>query len=516
MLLSLLFIVSLTAATCVKRQRQNGLVNAIGYHLFPNGTFFVFDSTGRVGKFDRQGNLIELEQLNLQEAATVNGNLSFVSVVVGDMDDYYFETSVAGTFRYFDGRLISSLMPKLLTQVPRNSTQFVRGFHSGFSVFTKSDGFSVYCISILKLHLKFSLTDQSVVGKDTVGRIAAGPFVNSTYREMYLVTNNNKVLVVPFNYSDKGDVSVIMAWGFAVSSSEVGSKVIEDSGLYVISSSVGANEQLVAYAGLALSSEPGAYRHLLVVRPRATPSVAQVLEVWGFHVHSVAVHPSTNRLFLYTTRGALFVQELTAGPAPLFVGEPVLLAATLFHKFADLEVLDATTLLLRTGYSLASYDLATPGPALTAVFLNKPSFGRRLRGADRLLLVFHNQFAQLFDIRSHAIDTAASSARRSATPKSRCSTCSSKTGSNSALPRSRSPCCRPPAKPCSPPCLPPRSTASKTSSRSKAPRCSQCSSAAQTADASCCCSTKKASCSSTRTCSRHTSSSTRCAPSRTT
>jgi hypothetical protein len=133
------------------------------------------------------------------------------------------------------------------------------------------------------------------------------------------------------------------------------------------------------------------------------------LAVSFVNIWSVVIHPTLNKIYCLSHLGDLYVFNFTPGSLPST--PPVLPSATpsatylnLYDKFATLEVLDTTTLLLRTDESLSFFDLGSH--TFTWHFNRKPTSSRSIPGTDFFLLTYHNWRVKLYNAAAHSVDSS--------------------------------------------------------------------------------------------------------------
>ena len=233
-----------------------------------------------------------------------------------------------------------------------------------------------------------ALLQSPIVDFNYFSRISTTPYLDS-----YAIASlSKKIYVGGFVWN-----AVNSVWQHNRQGPAVAAATITDSTASLITGSIGLSATYLSYTKLIEINPNPFYEQQLVLRSRSnTSSVSMVLK--GFYVYSTAIHPSQNKIYLYTTYGDLYACMFTTGP--LVLSAPVLIAPGLFVKNADLEVIDASTMAIKTSDGMALFDI--PSETLRATLFSKPGFFRNLYGTNFNLLVTHNRPARLYDMSIHA------------------------------------------------------------------------------------------------------------------
>ena len=136
------------------------------------------------------------------------------------------------------------------------------------------------------------------------------------------------------------------------------------------------------------------YAQSQYLRIRTKLSTVPIIDiiVKEYYIWSVAIDTS-DTIFYLTINGDLYKIASSASSitSAVFLG-------SFFLKFADLEVLSPTQLLMKTIDSMAVYDI--PTNSITILVDRKFTSSRLIPGTDKLFVITHNHNLQLYDISS--------------------------------------------------------------------------------------------------------------------
>jgi hypothetical protein len=395
----------LLAATnqqCVSVLRKDGVTKLVGVKLFANGSLGVIDAFAKYYIFESTGSLHYSETLNLPVDASTGEFRKVAAGIIGNASEIYVLTTYERSYKYSAGAIEPSsnylylaggskrlMIYNFIVSLP---DLFIQMFNDKLNIYQVEQ--STGKLKMFTATSAYTLTTQTVLDFAYFSRLSTNPIS----REWAAASTSTKIYIGGFAWDAVNNV-----FGHSPTSAGVLSNVITDSSAWVISGSVGLSPSYYSY--VRLIRLPPTYRDFsqeLVVseRPPGTASASLLLK--GYYVDSTAIHPTLNKVYLYTTHGDLYTVTFTTGP--LTLQAPVLVASGLFIRFADLEVYDPTTMIIRNFDSLATFDLTTD--TLKAIMYAKPAFGRDIPGQTKMLLVYQNLYAKLYDVNTHQIDTS--------------------------------------------------------------------------------------------------------------
>ena len=224
-----------------------------------------------------------------------------------------------------------------------------------------------------------------------IQRISANPILSEFY--LTQLSNRTSVFKVEYNNATYRFNPRISSTANSFACGGTAYRTESTTPFQTITSSIGASANKLAFAGFyarAGGSPMFPQMQYLKIRAKATLTPNTDIIVREYFIWSVAIDPS-DTVFYLTTNGDLYkiASSATSISTAVFLG-------SFFVKFADLEVLSATQLLMKTIDSMAVYDI--PTNSIKINIDRKFTSSRLIPGTDKLFVVTHNHNLQLYDI----------------------------------------------------------------------------------------------------------------------
>jgi len=396
-LLSTLY--QLVSSQCSVIIKQQGFNEIIAHRRFANGSTIVVDDFGMFGVFNSAGVATYTEWMNLPMDANMGIRIKLHVATIDSAGEIKFIGTDEISYKYANG--------------------MVTGTYTNF--FT---AWEEYCLPIRGLAdfvpVAFNnlLTSYSVKASGFLDEQPSvdrpNPF-NFTY---YFRTSVNPMLTEFHIISlSKNVISVsasLISGVYTINTTTANyvSSYFTFDQAYLITSSVGTSSTHMAFAYVesrANSNSP--YPHLLSIHVRKLASSITISIPLNLGwIWSTAIHPILPKIYCLTSHGDLYVFDFTPGnfgtstPPAFPSSTPSASYLAIYDRFADLEVLDSTTLLFRTPETLSFFDLATH--TFTSHINRKPSFSRTIPGTDFMFLVYTHSHLTLYSTTAHTTDTS--------------------------------------------------------------------------------------------------------------
>ena len=386
---------------CINFIRSSGWRPFVAYRVFSNSSLAVIDTQGRYAVLDASGNTLYQETMNLpidsitnQRANVVFATISSAGTIFLNLDDgysYKYSAKAVSLQSPIAKKPIMDLFP--IYGLPDMALAGFQAGLMGFSVdFTgsKMDGYNNVNVLITG---PSAGTTQSPYNQTYWVRVSVNPLLN----EFYIVLTSTTISV--------GKVILGSPNTMNITNANYLSSMFKQTDAYTIPTSVGTTANYMAYVYYLNPRNPSTYKYTqyLVLHKRGFASTI-TYTLNDFFVYSVALHPTLPKIYLLTTHGDLYVMAYTPGTPPSITAGYSLVVYGFYFKYAQLDVLSSTTMLLRTIDSLAVYDLTTD--TIKYHLSVKPSFGRDIPGGNMMFLVYHNLYVKLYDTSTHAISSS--------------------------------------------------------------------------------------------------------------
>ena len=407
-LLSISCIIGYSFGTCLETTQANGLASIISYRLFTNGSLAILDSKRQYWIFDSSGAVVWKEGLLLRDSLSTLRPPIVMGATISETGDIHLLTKDKLSYMYSKGRASKPYTSSAVDANFKDAKQ-INGIQ-GCVLFHDLLGFRLFQVFADGLKDDVGLADQTCesatnIGQEYVSRISA----NSLLNEYYVTAKTNTLVIGKVFAAANGflriqpSTSELSAFTFT---HNIG--VAPDAN-QIISSSVGANQYFFAYAGFFNAAQLNdatiarQVDHKLVLMLRSDRSVYVEKIIYGFYIHSIALHPVNNVIYLYSNRGEMYKQEFTYSSGVLSFTTLTQLSRGLFAKYVEMEVISSSLLVLKNSLSLATYDMSTEGPDLKITYEVKPQWSRHVVGQNFMFLIYHCQYALIFDTTTHTV-----------------------------------------------------------------------------------------------------------------
>jgi hypothetical protein len=379
------------AAACFTNARANGLAKIVGYRTFPNQSLAIVDVFARLLIYSSTGTLIRNEKLVLPTDPTTGNEVRVAAAIIGNSSELYLQSAYQDSYRYSAGAVQSTFTYGVGSTRRLSETTFfislpdmVLTMYWDYTNLAQVNGGHIKQVGF------WSIVSPNPLNISYAARVSGNPLT----REWAYVGLSKRIFIGGFAWNAAG------YWEHSPATTT--GKIINDgAGTFTITGSIGLMTGYLSYVRLVrTSTSPPLYDQYLVLRERLPGTNSVTRLITGYYVHCTAIHPTIKVIYLYTTWGDLY--SVTFNTPTLSLGIPTLVLAGAFLRYAEMEVLDSTTLIFKTGDSMATFDLTTN--TIRALISVKPSYARDLPGMTKMLVAFQNLYVKLYDSSTHALD----------------------------------------------------------------------------------------------------------------
>ena len=406
LLLSICCIIGYSLGSCLEATHSSGLSSLVSFKLFTNGSLAILDSRRKYWIFDSSGSAVWEEQLILRDSLSTMQPPTIVGATISETGVIHLLTKDKLTYMYAQGRASKPYTSAVLDTNLKQAKQI--NIVQGCVLLHDRLGFRLFQVFADGLKDDTSLADQTceattTVGQHYVSRVSGNALLN----EYYVTAKTNTLVIGKVFPTASGSLRLQPSTSELAALAYTHTIGVAPDTNQIITSSAGANQYFFAYAGffnynqISIVGRQTDHKLVLVLRSDTTVNVQKI--IYRFYIHSIALHPTNNVIYLYSNRGELFKQEFTYSGGILTFTALTQLSKGLFAKYVELEVISSSLLILKNSISLATYDISEEGPDLKVAYEVKPQWSRHVVGQNFMFLIYHCQYALMFDTTTHSV-----------------------------------------------------------------------------------------------------------------